>query len=194
MYGTIYGSHRHRTPDTADDDDDDDDDVLIFLSSWQAFRASPRTWGLWGVLILVILKKTGREGGLWDWRDQTLRKLNRILRKVIARKEFTQQLWEKSFSKLGSHFFSWGIFVEGGGSQHCHWYLTDREESDLSTIITLKAAERAAIWEAALLTSAPTNQEIEDLFNWKLIVKDGDDISCLFAAVDNHYEIFKSIL
>ena len=44
-------------------------------------------------------------------------------------------------------------------------YLTEREESDLSTIITLKAAERAAIREAALLASAPTNQEIEDLFN-----------------------------
>ena len=35
MYGTIYGTHRHRTPDT----DTNDNDVLIFLSSRQADRS-----------------------------------------------------------------------------------------------------------------------------------------------------------
>ena len=44
-------------------------------------------------------------------------------------------------------------------------FLTEREEKDLSTIITQKAAERAAVPEAALLALAPTNQDMEDLFN-----------------------------
>jgi hypothetical protein len=43
--------------------------------------------------------------------------------------------------------------------------LNEREETDLAIIIAQKAAERAAIREAALLACAPTNQAIEDLFN-----------------------------
>ncbi len=45
----------------------------------------------------------------------------------------------------------------------CH--LSEREETDLSTIIAQKAAERDAMLKAALLASAPTNQEMEDLLN-----------------------------
>jgi len=44
-------------------------------------------------------------------------------------------------------------------------FLNEREETDLAIIIAQKAAERAAIREAALLACAPTNQAIEDLFN-----------------------------
>jgi len=43
--------------------------------------------------------------------------------------------------------------------------LLEREETDLSTVIAQKAAERDAMVKAALLASAPTNQEMEDLFN-----------------------------
>ena len=68
--------------------------------------------------------------------------------------------------------------------------LREREETDLAIIIAQKSAERAAVWQAALQASAPTNQAIEDLFNWELLMKCGDYISCLFAAVDNHDEIF----
>ncbi len=51
---------------------------------------------------------------------------------------------------------------------HVHYsvrFLKEREETDLAIIIAQKAAERAAIREAALLACAPTNQVIEDLFN-----------------------------
>ena len=67
-------------------------------------------------------------------------------------------------------------------------FMKEREETELAIIIAQKAAERAAIQKAALLASAPTNQDIEDLFNW--LMKCGDDISCLFATVDNHDLIF----
>ena len=44
-------------------------------------------------------------------------------------------------------------------------FMKEREETELAIIIAQKAAERAAIQKAALLASAPTNQDIEDLFN-----------------------------
>ena len=43
--------------------------------------------------------------------------------------------------------------------------MKEREETELAIIIAQKAAERAAIQKAALLASALTNQDIEDLFN-----------------------------
>jgi RNA 3'-terminal phosphate cyclase len=45
----------------------------------------------------------------------------------------------------------------------CH--LSEKEETDLSTIIAQKAVERVAKVKAAIFESAPTNQEMEDLFN-----------------------------
>ena len=45
----------------------------------------------------------------------------------------------------------------------CH--LSEREETDLATIIAQKAAERNEKVKAAIFESAPTNQEMEDLFN-----------------------------
>ena len=44
-------------------------------------------------------------------------------------------------------------------------FMKEREETELAIIIAQKAAERAAIQKAALLASALTNQDIEDLFN-----------------------------
>jgi len=45
----------------------------------------------------------------------------------------------------------------------CH--LSEKEETDLATIIAQKAAERNEKVKAAIFESAPTNQEMEDLFN-----------------------------
>ena len=43
--------------------------------------------------------------------------------------------------------------------------LKEREETDLASFIAQKAAERAAVRQAALQASAPTDQDFEDLFN-----------------------------
>jgi hypothetical protein len=48
---------------------------------------------------------------------------------------------------------------------YCVRVLKEREETDLASIIAQKAAERAAVRQAALEASAPTNQDLEDMFN-----------------------------
>ena len=71
--------------------------------------------------------------------------------------------------------------------------LTTVEETDLSIIIRKKAAERLVIRQAALVASAPTNEEMENFLNWRLLVEYGYS-SCLCAAIDNQDVMFMTIL
>ena len=145
MYGTIYGT-RTPTPTPTPDTDGHRRFNLSFLqTSFQGFATNIWSGCLCGRGILSILEKTEREGGAPGLEGPNPSQAELNSPKSHREKRVYPTIVRKEFFQSRESFFSMRNFCGGGGSQHCHWYLTDREESDPSTIITLKAAERAAI-------------------------------------------------